>query len=1336
IRVSIQKLALQPGIQIGISYAANAIAEGPKKKLLKEMYDIEERWFIENQLEKESQGKVLLSPENRQKYFDRLEELSGEKVLTSDEVQKIKGEVLINGRKMTLDQAASMYYHAHFIRQDGQFHILRPDFSQMLEDVRYVMQDTGGFGLRVLATGAEMTIIVHDANTMQIHSGAPKGFVPFDGHSKGELHIALTKDGHYVPCIQNESGNWKIADANNLDPINDHSCADQAILYALNKNQNDRLTLSDFLEKAKLSSENSKEAKEYYYAGMQEQTPEILGGGSKARPDFSKAHWISGLNSDTLVMPSGNTITVPHAPNRIEDLLVRFPEGSDGSVIRSDYGISIPYRPLTARDELDAYFAVGAVIGSAFVTLPGVAATATGTMILPEALVSGAKLFGYMKGLQLADSYLSNREEYIVKGSKTPDLDATVKLVTVEACKKAVDKLELNYFYGKFGEIVCDYIYKPIEAEYDINSRHLPRHMYLHAPGYNQIDEIRNSMLPVYNPRNTFLNSILPSSDDQQNYGSIRDFNKKYGGQYTNYNYPFKRQFYGAISKSNQRKTNFDSWYSYNPLALEKLLKLRLENAEINSNVKVYNTLFISHLNNIKTQEALLKVLLTSIIRNAVKIYNLETQPSLLFIPLLIPETVDFYHWVGIIASKKDNIIHLSILDSDENYLINKILIDTLQNNKFNLIKCSIAEQQRYNNCGPELIENFVYYLTGSRASQEAAVYVHSLLMENALLDQIEYALKISENSKLIGFLSNQTPLMVDRPITDTNSFLAMSMQKAAVRFEMSMFSAESYLSELLLPRTQYLYLETFDHVKQVSVKQTNIMSRDPVLVVDNEVSSDQEPATLLAQNIVLAILPIESSDFSVVSSTALVAIASGTYDSFGQPYQDQGSDLFTFIHILTDKITSTLSNALMNAGGVLIDVIMKNDYIKHQLINYVYHEELSAINTVINKLYIQSSTNPAVQLLLQKHPLQWSKKDFKNIKLVVHPDKGGEAEDFRTVNAFEEQVGNKDQMCQNLLSKVLPDIQALIYKSNIGFKVLDMVVDSSRLIYEPTLTNAKKVALDSTYLYSMYYGINSYSSIISAVDVLQLAYQEEYIQALKQVATTIGYMALPSLLAYTAIPHLGLAYGIGMAGYTGYSAITNAYSFYLERTSDVESILRSIIAYRDLAKTFSESPLQQLYDFTKITKGYEVELNNITLAAEKKALKSKLVEEKGEFGQKLYDHIYESLLEEKYNLLNQVLQGIITEEEKETLKAKHVTISSGEQNYEHCMEIKDAVNNNENDSASSSSKSRSNKNSKASTGDENNNADIKHYYCYNDEKKLLDYVLIGDNHFEVVESF
>ena len=54
-----------------------------------------------------------------------------------------------------------------------------------------------------------------------------------------------------------------------------------------------------------------------------------------------------------------------------------------------------------------------------------------------------------------------------------------------------------------------------------------------------------------------------------------------------------------------------------------------------------------------------------------------------------------------------------------------------------------------------------------------------------------------------------------------------------------------------------------------------------------------------------------------------------------------------------------------------------------------------------------------------------------------------------------------------------------------------------------------------------------------------------------------------------------------------------------------------------------------------------------------------------------LYGYIYKTWLEEKYNILNEVLKVSITEEETENFKAKHIKINSEKQNYEHCMEIK-----------------------------------------------------------------
>ena len=44
------------------------------------------------------------------------------------------------------------------------------------------------------------------------------------------------------------------------------------------------------------------------------------------------------------------------------------------------------------------------------------------------------------------------------------------------------------------------------------------------------------------------------------------------------------------------------------------------------------------------------------------------------------------------------------------------------------------TEGQRYTNCGPEVIENFMLYLTGERLSQEDAITHNSRLVEQALL--------------------------------------------------------------------------------------------------------------------------------------------------------------------------------------------------------------------------------------------------------------------------------------------------------------------------------------------------------------------------------------------------------------------------------------------------------------------------------------------------------------------------------------------------------------------------------------------------------------------------
>ena len=179
---------------------------------------------------------------------------------------------------------------------------------------------------------------------------------------------------------------------------------------------------------------------------------------------------------------------------------------------------------------------------------------------------------------------------------------------------------------------------------------------------------------------------------------------------------------------------------------------------------------------------------------------------------------------------------------------------------------------------------------------------------------------------------------------------------------------------------------------------------------------------------------------------------------------------------------------------------------------------------------------------------------------------------------------------------------------------------------------------------------------------------------------------------------------------YTGYSSITNTYSFY-QGYGSLEFHLRSAISYKDFIQVLANSPLQQIYDFTAFSKEYAVKVNKINLNIEKTAIKTQL-EAKGEFGCKLYDYIYAPSLEKKYTLLNKVIEGSLMKEQAESLKTKHIKIILENQAYEYCMEIKDI----------------------GVISDGNANED--HYYCYNDAQQILDHVVIGESrgYFEVIE--
>ncbi len=103
----------------------------------------------------------------------------------------------------------------------------------------------------------------------------------------------------------------------------------------------------------------------------------------------------------------------------------------------------------------------------------------------------------------------------------------------------------------------------------------------------------------------------------------------------------------------------------------------------------------------------------------------------------LVPLNLFDKHAIGLIFIKdKDHTIQIKYLDSLNKAIPEELkrLITTNTEIKVELEQITVAQQQ-YANCAPEVIENFILYLTGKRVSQEKAVELHSKLVENSLLD-------------------------------------------------------------------------------------------------------------------------------------------------------------------------------------------------------------------------------------------------------------------------------------------------------------------------------------------------------------------------------------------------------------------------------------------------------------------------------------------------------------------------------------------------------------------------------------------------------------------------
>jgi hypothetical protein len=178
--------------------------------------------------------------------------------------------------------------------------------------------------------------------------------------------------------------------------------------------------------------------------------------------------------------------------------------------------------------------------------------------------------------------------------------------------------------------------------------------------------------------------------------------------------------------------------------ALSYILSLRINDLQIRSkNIRVLSGIFINQVEN-NISDLIAKIS--------------ESNEETVFVPLNLYNK----HATGLIFEKlyegSNQIVEIKYFDPLNKPIPEKLkeLIAISLRQEIVNFKQITVDEQNYANCGPEVIENFVLYLTGQRLSQEKAIELHSKLVENELIGKANHGTHLLfEETKVLNPLDN-----------------------------------------------------------------------------------------------------------------------------------------------------------------------------------------------------------------------------------------------------------------------------------------------------------------------------------------------------------------------------------------------------------------------------------------------------------------------------------------------------------------------------------------------------------------------------------------------------
>ena len=238
--------------------------------------------------------------------------------------------------------------------------------------------------------------------------------------------------------------------------------------------------------------------------------------------------------------------------------------------------------------------------------------------------------------------------------------------------------------------------------------------------------------------------------------------------------------------------------------------------------------------------------------------------------------------------------------------------------------------------------------------------------------------------------------------------------------------------------------------------------------------------------------------------------------------------------------------------------------------------------------------------------------------------------------------------------------------------KLFNTLPDFVKAFHEPNQDNLINLAVDTVDVVGTYCQYRPVA-LVPISHSVYLAYKGDYAQAAGKLIMASSYV-LPYIM--TPANPVSLVILVGIGAYTAYNLYTSLNDYINDKDS-----LKSTKAYEELYQNLSETPIEFINDFaSKKAQECDIAISKI----EQENIEVYLTN-KGDFGKKLYEHIY---------LLS------LSKEAKDGSTLKHAVIKLSEDRaYDHCIEVKAVI-------------------------DYHNT----HYNCYNKALEVIDRVVIGED--------